>query len=140
MRALWVACLIATPALATPSVPASVILSGDATGMASANVVAVQRPAYVAMPVANASTITLPAGYAIYDLTGSGLVATATIKLPPNPQDKQTARVAVVGTVTITAMTVDDANGNLVASGLGMGLLGDALYQYQGVAWVPIGH
>ena len=140
MRAMLVACLIATPALATPYVPPTSILSGDATGPITANAVPVQRPAYISMPVTAGTTITLPAGYAIYDLTGAGLVTTSTIKLPPSPQDKQTARVAVLGTLTITAMTVDDANGNVVASGISMGLQGDALYQYQGTAWVSIGH
>jgi hypothetical protein len=85
------------------------------------------------------STTQLRAGYVVYDLTGSGILATATIRLPANPVDKQLTRLAMLGTFTITLLTVQDANGTAV--GTVGSLLGqsDALYQFQGSAWVRIG-
>jgi hypothetical protein len=93
----------------------------------------------VAYPITLASTTQLRGGYVIYDLTGSGIIASATVKLPASPVDRQLARLALLGTFTVTLLTVQDANGTAVGTIASIIGQTDALYQYQGTAWVRIG-
>ncbi len=117
------------------------LLAGDAAGTTAATTVAVQRPAYMPTPsvVTNGGTISLPAGFVIYLVSGAGLVATATIRLPPAPVDRQIARIATTSTLTITALTVQDSNGVAVSSVLSLGTFASASFQFQGTAWQRIG-
>ena len=115
-------------------------LAGDAAGTAAATTVPVQRPAYAPVtPITAGATVALPTGYTIYPLSGGGLLASVTVRLPPNPVDKQVARVVAQGTVNVTALAVQDAAGSAVVTGIGMGVRASLSFQFQGSAWMPIG-
>jgi hypothetical protein len=64
----------------------------------------------------NGGTITLAAGVGFAQLSGSGTIAAAAIKLPPHPQAGPNSEVQLssVGTFSITALSVYDGSGTFL--------------------------
>lgn len=119
--------------------PGAPNLIGDVSGTTAATVAPSLRPAYTTVSVSSGGTVQLPSGFTYYDLSGSGAVSTATIKLPASPVDRQLVRLIALGTLAVTTMTIQDANGNSVGSTVSLPLLGAAQYQYQATQWVRSG-
>lgn len=131
--------IMGATAAGNSSDPGAVPLSGDVAGTNVATVAPSLKPAYTTVAVVSGGTVQLPSGFTYYDLSGTGTVALATIRLPANPVDRQLVRLIVLNTLAITALTVQDASGNAIGSTLALPLLGAAQYQFQATQWVRSG-
>ena len=86
----------------------------SSTTMQAVNGAAVAAYDPTIFPITNGGTGVLDSGYNYYYFSGTGIIASYTIKLPPNPGDGQLARLVLPTGLTITALTVQDASGNTV--------------------------
>lgn len=65
--------------------------------------------------ITTGGTATLDDGFTEYYFSGTGTIATYTVKLPPNPGDGQVARLVLpIGLTAITLLTVENGAGTAV--------------------------
>lgn len=71
--------------------------------------------AFTSNTITNGVTLQIPSGCTEAILQGStGLIAGATIKLPPNPTDGVIIRIVLPAGLTITLLTIQDSTGNTI--------------------------
>ena len=95
--------------------------------------------AYTAFTPATGATVAMPGNTGLALIKGTAALLALTVLLPPNPIDRQIARISTQ--VALTTLTVKDSAANALTNGTisTVGPFGASnVWQYQGSAWQRI--